>query len=344
MPPTAPLGYYWGDDAYGVSRGPDALAVRLAGDGPPLGRVQLTGATTSAGEIVEKVATATLFGGGTLVVVAEPAPLVENKALAALLMETFAAVASGNGLAFLDTVDGTKRRLASLEALRRAVSEAGGEVREFVAPRRDGMARWIGDRAREREIRISPAAAALLAERIGARVREDDIDRSRQSELAVAELEKLALYRLDGQIGPEDVKALVAEAVPGSNWAFLDAVGMRRAAEAAELADHLEDVPAQLFLVRLYGRIKQLIDVADLLASGTSEPDIMRMLKVKSAYRAQLLAQQARTWTLSELDDALAGLLDLDASLKGHAGGSDTRRRATVSLWIAEKVRRPDKR
>jgi len=159
-----------------------------------------------------------------------------------------------------------------------------------------------------------------------------------------AELEKLALYRLDGQIGPEDVKALVAEAVPGSNWAFLDAVGMRRAAEAAELADHLEDVPAQLFLVRLYGRIKQLIDVADLLASGTSEPDIMRMLKVKSAYRAQLLAQQARTWTLSELDDALAGLLDLDASLKGHAGGSDTRRRATVSLWIAEKVRRPDKR
>ena len=70
----------------------------------------------------------------------------------------------------------------------------------------------------------------------------------------------------------------------------------------------------------------------------------MRMLKVKSAYRAQLLAQQARTWTLSELDDALAGLLDLDASLKGHAGGSDTRRRATVSLWIAEKVRRPDKR
>jgi len=344
MPPTAPLGYYWGDDAYGVNRGPDALAVRLAGDGPPLGRVRLTGASTSAGEIAEKVATATLFGGGTLVLVVEPAPLIENKPLAALLAETFGAVASGNGLAFLDTVDGTARRPASLEALQRAVAEAGGEVREFKAPTRDGMARWIGDRAKEREIRISPPAAALLADRIGARVRERDIDRSRQSELAVAELEKLALYRLDGQIGPEDVKALVAEAVPGSNWAFLDAVGWRRAAEAAELADRLADVPAQLFVVRLYGRIKQLIEVADLLGCGTSESDIMRTLKLKSAFRAQLLAQQARTWTLPELDAALAGLLDLDASLKGHSGGSDTRRRAAVSLWIAENVRRPDRR
>ena len=33
--PTAPLGYYWGDDSYSVSRGPDALAARLAGDGEP---------------------------------------------------------------------------------------------------------------------------------------------------------------------------------------------------------------------------------------------------------------------------------------------------------------------
>jgi len=340
MPPTAPLGYYWGNDAYGVNRGPDALAARLAGDGPPLDRVRLTGSGTSAGEIAEKVATATLFGGGTLVVVVDPAPLVAAKPLASLLMETFEAVATGNGLAFIDMVDGTARRPASLKALRDAVADAGGDVRQFFAPTRDGMSRWIGDRARERGIGISPAAAALLAERVGANVREDDIDRRRQSELAVAELEKLALYRPGGQIEPEDVKALVAEAVPGSNWAFLDAVGMRRAAEAAELADRLGDVPAQLFVVRLYGRIRQLIDIADLLAAGTSGPDIMRTLKLKE-YPARKLAEQARTWTMPDLEAALVGLLDLDASLKGHAGGSDLRRRAAVSLWIAENVRRP---
>ena len=80
--PTAPLGYYWGDDSYSVGHGPDALAARLAGDGPPLERMRLTGAATTADEIIERVATSTLFGGGTLVVVADPAPLIATKPLA----------------------------------------------------------------------------------------------------------------------------------------------------------------------------------------------------------------------------------------------------------------------
>jgi DNA polymerase-3 subunit delta len=285
------------------------------------------------------VATATLFGGGTLVVVTDPAPLVATKPLAARLAETLTAVAPGNGLAFLDSVDGTSRRPASLETLRKAVIDAGGDVREFAAPTRDQMARWIGDRARERDIRIAPAAAALLAERVGANVRERDVDRRRQGELAVAELEKLAVYRLDGQIGPDDVKALVADAVPGSTWAFLDAVGMRHAAEAAELADRLDDVPAPLLITHLHRRIKQLIEVADLLASGTPARDLVRILKL-NPYVAEKLAQQARTWALPELDAALAGLLDLDAALKSNAAGGDLRRRAAVSLWVAERVRR----
>jgi DNA polymerase III delta subunit len=343
MPPTAPLGYYWGDDAYGVNHAPDGLAVRLAEGGPPLERLRLTGATTSAADIAEKVATATLFGGGTLVVVSEPAPLVVSKPLAAALAQALEAVATGNGLAFLDSVDGTARRPASLENLRNAVAAAGGEVREFRAPTQDGMAHWIVDRAHERGIRISAAAAAELARRVGANVRERDVDRRRQGELAVAELEKLALYRLDGPIVPEDVKALVADVVPGSTWAFLDAIGLRRAAEAAELAERLDDVPAPLLVTHLHRRVKQLIEVADLLGQGTPARELVRTLKL-NPYVAEKLAEQARTWTLPELDAALDGLLELDATLKGHAGGGDLRRRAAVSLWIAERVRRPSHR
>jgi DNA polymerase III delta subunit len=338
--PTAPLGYYWGDDSYSVSRGPDALAARLAGDGEPLYRVRLTGSSTTAEEITEKVATSTMFGGGTLVVVAEPGPLVSTKPLAARLTETLGAIAPGNGLAFLDAVDATLRRPASLETLRNVIAAAGGDVLEFKAPTRDQMARWIGDRAREREISISPAAAALLAERVGANVRERDVDRRRQGELAVAELEKLALYRLDGQIGPDDVRALVADAVPGSTWAFLDAVGMRRAHEAAELADRLDDVPGPVLIVHLHRRIKELIEIADMVAAGAPAATIIRTLKL-NPYRAERLAEQARTWTLPELEAALEGLLELDAVLKGREGGGDLRRRSAVSLWIAETVRRP---
>jgi DNA polymerase-3 subunit delta len=205
------------------------------------------------------------------------------------------------------------------------------------------MARWIGERAREREIQISPAAAALLAERVGANVKERDVDRRRQGELAVSELEKLAIYRLDGRIEPDDVKALVADAVPGSTWAFLDAVGMRRADVAAQLAERLDDVPSPLLVTHLHRRIKQLVDVADLLATGTPARDLVRVLKLHP-FIAEKLAEQARPWTLPELDAALAGLLELDAQLKGHVGGTDLRRRAAVSLWIAERVRRPGQR
>jgi DNA polymerase-3 subunit delta len=344
MPPTAPLAYFWGDDSYGVNHAPDAMAARLAGDGTPLDRLRMSGSSTSAAEIAEKVATATMFGGGTLVVVSEPAPLVATKPLAAALTEALGAVAPGNGLAFLDTVDGRdSRRPASLGHLRDAVAAAGGEVREFRAPTEDGMARWIGDRARERGIRIAPAAAAELARRVGANVRERDVDRRRQGEVAVAELEKLALYRLDGQIGPDDVKALVADVVPGSTWAFLDAIGLRRASEAADLAERLDEVPAPLLVTHLHRRVRQLIEVADLLDAGTPARELVRALKL-NPYVAEKLAAQARAWTLPELDAALEGLLELDAELKGHSGGGELRRRAAVSLWIAERVRRPGQR
>ena len=339
---AAPIGYYWGEDSYGVSRGPDALARRLEAGGEPLERVRLVGSSTTAQAILERVGTATMFGGGTLVVVVDPGPLIATKPLAAQLVDVFGSIAPGNGLAFLDAVDGTARRPASLENLKKAVAAAGGEVREFAAVTQDGMARWIGDRATERGIRITPPAARVLAERIGAFVREKDVDRRRQGELAVMELEKLSVYRLDQPIGPDDVKALVAEAVPGSTWAFLDAIGTRRAGDAAELVERLDDVPGPVLVVHLHRRIKELIDIADLLAAGTPAAALVRTLKL-NPYRAERLAEQARVWTLPELDAALTGLLELDAALKGHDGG-ELRRRAAVNLWIADFVRRPGPR
>jgi DNA polymerase III delta subunit len=89
--------------------------------------------------------------------------------------------------------------------------------------------------------------------------------------------------------------------------------------------------------------LKQLIDVADLLASGTPAQELVRITKL-NPYVAQKLAEQARTWTLPELDAALSGVLEMDVAMKGKAGGSDVRRRAAVSLWIAERVRRPNQR
>jgi DNA polymerase III delta subunit len=115
---------------------------------------------------------------------------------------------------------------------------------------------------------------------------------------------------------------------------------MRRAHEAAELADRLDDVPGPVLIVHLHRRIKELIEIADMVAAGAPAATIIRTLKL-NPYRAERLAEQARTWTLPELEAALEGLLELDAALKGREGGSDLRRRSAVSLWIAETVRRP---
>jgi len=87
-------------------------------------------------------------------------------------------VAPGNGLAFVETLDSFGRRSAALEALSQVVAAAGGEVLEVRAPKEGQMVRWIEERGAEREIRFGRGAAQELATRVGAFVREGDVDRA----------------------------------------------------------------------------------------------------------------------------------------------------------------------
>lgn len=341
---TAPnLAWFSGDDVWALDRAADGVFQRLAAVAPGLERTRMSGDATSTGRIAERVATASLFGGGTLVVVTDPGPLVRSKddrdALAALL----GTVAPGNGLVFLEPTDGSNRRPAAMVALEKAVAEAGGETRQLKAPKEGQLTAWIEQRARERGLSLGPGAAKELATRIGGFVREGDVDRRRQGLLAVGELDKLALYRPDGRIGVEDVRALVAEVVPGSAWAFLDAIGQRRTARALEILERLlESTPELVILAQLHRRIRELIIAADLRASGARNADIVKALGLK-AYPAELRVDQARQWTLEELDAALDGLVELDATVRGAPGtpAGDAQRRMAFSLWIAERVARP---
>jgi DNA polymerase III delta subunit len=337
---TAPaLGYYWGDDEYGLEAAALALGRRAAGpDGEPPASWRTSGAAARPAEIAERVATATLFGGGTLVVVEDPSPLVRSKADRDGLLGALAVLAPGNALAFVEPVDGSGRRPKSLEDLAAAVAAAGGEVRQVAAPREGGMARWIEERAAERGLRLERGAAEALARRIGAFVREGDVDRRRQGRLAVAELEKLALYRLDAPIRPEDVEALVADAVPGSTWAFLDAVGSRRPREAADHLDRLlASTPEQVLVAVLHRRIRELLLVHDHRTRGDSLPATARALRLKE-YPARKLWEQGQAWRADELTAALEGLLALDAAVKGEGGADVRRRRLAFALWLAEHV------
>jgi DNA polymerase III delta subunit len=208
------------------------------------------------------------------------------------------------------------------------------------------MERWIVERASDLDVTLGQGAARLLAERVGAFVREGDVDRRRQTELANGEIEKLALLRPGGVATREDVAESVPEVIPGSAWAFLDAVALRHAADASKIAERLldEGTPMPVLLAQLHRRLRELIVVRDHQVAGTRPQDLVRELKMQP-FRAQKLAGRPPPGA-AELDHALEGLLELDLASKGISldgaprSMSDGRSALGLQAWLAGSVAR----
>jgi DNA polymerase III delta subunit len=345
---TSPtLAYYWGDDDLGASRAVDQLATSLStGSGVPMERWELRGernrATYQIAQLHERVATPVMFGGGALAVVTNPGALAVSSEQRAGLLAAIASLAPGNALVLLDaSQSGAKappqKRLAD------AVTAAGGTVRRFESPRRGALAGWIEAEARTRGLELAAGAAKALAERVGGFVDLNDVERRHQTRIASVELDKLGLYRGASPVTVDDVRALVAEAVPASVWAFTDAVGERRAQQAADLLDRLlDDTPEPVLLAVLHRRVRELLELGDRLAAGERLPAAAKAMGIASDYRAQTLASQAKAWTTTELTLALNGLVDLDAMVKNapDAGQDEAQRRLSFSLWVLDHVAR----
>jgi DNA polymerase III delta subunit len=360
----APIAWFWGEDAWSIDRAIDSFATgrseasgpieiwRSPGEDDAADSSETGGTARRRQRVLEDVAlrlgTATLFGGGTLVVIRQPGWIARESAGKARLLDLIGAVPDGNALCFSELAAADGSIPAVTEELRQAVAAAGGTVQRFAAVGRDRMAGWLERRASDLGFRLGPGASALLAERIGATVREGDIDRRRHTELANAELEKLALYRPGGTVTIDDVAELVAEAIPGSAWAFLDAFAARHQGEAARIAQLLIDAgtPIPVLTAQLHRRLRDLIIVRDHLDAGTRPPDLVRALRMQP-FRAQKLAEQARAWRIDELESALADLVDLDLRTKGVSMDgstvhlSDTRNALWVQLFLAEHATRP---
>ena len=281
-----------------------------------------------------------MFGAGSIAIVRGAGVLIRSTEGRDALLGALATVAPGNGLAVLEETESGAKAPPN-KALSDAIGAAGGVVRQLKAPREGELAAWIEQRARERSIKLGPGSARELATRIGGFVREGDVERQHQGRLAVSELEKLALRHDPGEpVTVDDVRALVPEAVPGSMWAFIDAVAMRQRARSLELLERLiEDKPAPVLLASLHRRVRELIEVQDRLERGETPGSLVRSMRLVP-FRAETLARQAKGWTGPELDAALEGLLDLDAQVKGVGGraSTDARDRLAFDLWITDRV------
>ncbi|MEA2610099.1 MAG: polymerase subunit delta [Chloroflexota bacterium] len=342
---AVPLAYFWGDDELGAARALDQLQDSMAAEtGVPMERWDIRGDRNRAPEQIaqlhERVATPVMFGGGALAVVVNPGPLVQNTEHRSAFLTAIASLAPGNGLVIIDASQ-SGAKAPSQKRLADAVAAAGGAVRKFDSPRRGALAGWIEAEAQQRGIQLAPGAARALAERIGGFVDLNDVERRHQTRIASMELDKLALYRGTGPIGPDDVGDLVAEAVPTSVWAFTDAIGERRAQTALDLLDRLlEDTPEPVLLAVLHRRVRELLELGDRLAAGERLPAAAKAMGIASDFRARTLAAQARAWTTSELTAALDGLVELDAMVKGApgAGQDEAQRRLSFSLWVLDHV------
>ena len=341
---TAPLAYFFGDDDLTLNRAIGRLAVALAGDGEPLERWDLRGTRNDAasliGEVHGRVATPVMFGGGTLAVVANPGALAVRNEDRDALLDLIPLVAPGNALVFVEAAaSGAKE--PGQKKLAEAIKAAGGDVRRFESPKEGALAAWIESEARDRDVRLAPGAAKELATRIGGFVREGDAERRDQTRRAAMEIDKLALYRPNEQVSIDDVQALVAEAVPGSAWALADAVAERDGARALGLFEALvQTMPEPVIVVVIHRRIRELLELIDRMTTAKNLAEVGRAMKINSSYRMERLATQARRWRTVELIEAIDGLLELDAIVKGAPDRptGDAQRRLAFSLWIADHV------
>ena len=340
----AQVAYFYGDDDLTIDRAVRAFGAEVAAGGEPLERWDLRGSRNAAAaqiaEIHGRVATVTMFGGGTLAVVANPGALAVRTEDRDALIGLVSLVADGNALAFIEASP-TGARAPGQPKIAEAVKAAGGKVKAIESPKEGALAAWIESEARDRGLRLGVGAAKELAGRIGGFVREGDAERRDQTRRASMEIHKLALYRPDASASVEDVRELVAEAIPGSAWALADAVAERQTAAALRLFETLaETMPEPVIVVVLHRRIRELLELSDRLLSAKSLAAAAQPMGIKSEYRASRLAAQARRWRPDELVAAIDGLVELDAVVKGAPGrgGGDAHHRMAFTLWTTDHV------
>jgi DNA polymerase III delta subunit len=341
----APLLYIWGDDDLIASRLVDRFERGLGAElGLPLERWDLRGdlatAAVGAAQLQERLATAVLFGGGTLAVVTNPGALVRRNDTRDRVVTALGTMATGNAAVFIEATRSSAKGPGP-KRLADALTAAGGRIVPAMAPRPSSLGAWIETESRERGLALAPGAGRELADRLGARVTDGDVDRRFLSRIASGELDKLALrHAIDG--GPvtvDDVRGLVAESTPGSVWALTDAVGERRGPAAIATLDRLiESTPEPVILAVLHRRVVELLELGDRIADGAALPAAARAMGITSEFRAKTLAAQSRRWTSDELTAALADLVELDAMVKGAPGSEvdGAQRRLAFTMWVRD--------
>jgi DNA polymerase III subunit delta len=198
--------------------------------------------------------------------------------------------------------------------LSKAVKAAKGEIHEFEAPKAREMPRQLVADAQRLGFRLQPPAARLLVDRMGANpVRLQH------------ELERLALWAGDGgEVGVEDLQAMIADTSEAAVWSLSDALLERDGAGALRIGERLiaqgESVTGLIY--GLASRLRGACAAAAQLEQGVPPKQVESSLKMHP-YAAKLLVGRLRDADLADLRMATEALADLELWCRGEKDYGD---------------------
>jgi DNA polymerase-3 subunit delta len=196
------------------------------------------------------------------------------------------------------------------------------QAMHYVLPKGDDLRTWIRQRAESKGIRIHPRAVVALADAVG-------------SDLPVldAELDKLAIYCWQREIGYQDVQDMVAYTREANVFATVDAMLENRPGPAlAQVAQHLESGESPGWLMGMIVRqVRLLLLAKELRAEGVRSEELGSRLGLQGFALRKTLEQEPR-YTRPQLVEAYDVLLKADLGLKTSATDEET----ALDLLVAD--------
>jgi DNA polymerase III subunit delta len=198
--------------------------------------------------------------------------------------------------------------------LLKAVKAAKGEVHEFETPKAREMPRVLVAEAQRLGLRLEPAAARMLVDRMGAnpvRLRN--------------ELERLALWAGEGgSVSAADLEEMVTDTSEAAVWSLSDALIEGDVAAALRIGERLigqgENVTGLIY--GLASRLRSACAAAAQLEEGIPPKQVESSLKMHP-YAAKLLVKRLQGTDLASLRAATETLADLELWCRGGADYGD---------------------
>jgi DNA polymerase-3 subunit delta len=196
----------------------------------------------------------------------------------------------------------------ALKQLSKAIEQAGGEVREYAAPKPWELPKWILERGRELGLQVDQEAAKELVSLVG----------TSQQRLS-RELEKLSLgVHPSTNVTPADVEVLAAGDTAPQAYDLADALVAGDLKATLSLAEQLEshgERPGRL-VFPVVRRLREVHRAASLLDRGMPESKVGEALKAPPWLVKKTVAR-AKKADRAALERAICVFADLEIDMRG---------------------------